>query len=163
MFFLGKIIKVRGIKGELVYSPSMQNYNPKSGESVTLKSRKYKKIYKVEYFKDTSNARIVKFQGIDTINDALKLVGYSLEIADLDDTLIENENMEKFMVMDLEGQIWGQINKFQNFSHNQIMEIQNGEDIYYVPFVEEIVKKIDKIEKTIIIDPPLGLKNLNKK
>ena len=46
---------------------------------------------------------------------------------------------------------------------NKCLEIQNRNNTYDVPFVDEIVKVIDKKKKLIIIDPPEGLKELNKK
>ncbi len=161
MLFLGKILKVRGNKGEVVLSSS--DYGFQKGGTVLLKSKKYHKTLIVEYTKEIHKFTIIKFEGVNTINDALKLVGYSLEISNSNLNPENEQTFEKYEVMDMNGRIWGEVKGVKSFSHNQILEVGEGDAVIYVPFTEEIVKKIDTKNHKILIDPPAGLKKLNVK
>ena len=168
MIFLGKIVKVRGNKGEVVYtSPDMIAGALREGEAVALESEKYRKQYNVEYLKEIKGASVVKFTGINTINEALKLVGYSIykRNAEAGDIKNENNKMKDFMVKDMNGQLWGKVKNIEADNLNKLLEVQDEEknDLYYVPFTDTIVKEINKEKGLIVIDPPDGLKDLNKK
>ncbi len=50
------------------------------------------------------------------------------------------------------------------FSLNQVLEIEDaasGETVY-VPWHDSLVVKIDRRAGTVVIDPPAGLRELNK-
>ena len=168
MNFFGKIVKVRGNKGEVVYiSPDMRARALREGETVALESEKYHKQYKVEYIRKIKGAFVVKFTGINTINEALKLVGYSIykHNSEAGDIKNENNEMKDFMVKDVNGQLWGKVKNLEADNLNKLLEVQDEEknNVYYVPFTDTIVKEINKEEGIIVIDPPNGLKELNKK
>ncbi len=168
MIFFGKIVKVRGNKGEVVYtSPDMRAGALREGEAVVLESEKYRKQYNVEYPREIKGDSVVKFTGINTINEALKLVGYSIykRNAEVGDIKNENNKMKDFMVIDMNGQLWGKVKNIEADNLNKLLEVQDEEknDLYYVPFTDTIVKEINKEKRIIVIDPPDGLKDLNKK
>jgi 16S rRNA processing protein RimM len=141
----------------------------RKGEAVVLKSEKYQKQYNVEHLREIKGAPVVKFVGINTINEALKLVGYSIYVHDSSTGDSENENKKimDFIVKDMNGHLWGKVKDIETDSLNKLLEVHgNNEDennVYYVPFTDTIVKEIDKEKRIIVIDPPNGLKNLNKK
>ena len=170
MIFQGKIVKVRGNKGEVVVaSPHARACTLRKGEAVVLKSEKYQRQYNVEYLKEIKGAPIVKFAGINTINEALKLVGYSIYAHDSSTGDSENETKKitGFIVKDMNGHLWGKVKNIETDSLNKLLEVQGeNEDennVYYVPFTDTIVKEIDEEKRVIVIDPPNGLKDLNKK
>ena len=161
---LGKIVKVRGNKGEVVValSPPGDISILKKGESVLLKSTKYQKSYHVEYSKEISGACVVKFTNIDTIHESLKLVGYTLVGSLLAEEKTKKQGLIGFTVTDIHGRCWGKIVNVETTSLNKILEIQGADDMLYVPFDEAIVKDIKKKDRVVIIDPPDGLKEVNK-
>ncbi len=168
MIFLGKIVKVRGNKGEVVFtSPDVRAYILREGEVVVLKSEKYQKQFNVEHLREIKGTLVVKFAGINTINEALKLVGYSIYVHDSStrDSEKKNKKIKDFIVKDMKGQLWGKVKDIEADSLNKLLEVQdeNEDNVYYVPFTETIVKKIDIEKRIIVIDPPNGLKDLNKK
>lgn len=134
----------------------------KKGESVLLKSTKYQKLHQVEYSKEISGACVVKFTNVNTINEALALLGYSL----FSSSNAEGKTMEMdligFTVTDIRGHRWGEIINVETSSLNKILEIQGADDMFYVPFDEAIVKDIKKKDRVVIIDPPDGLMEINK-
>lgn len=188
MIFIGKILKVRGNRGEVVItSPKVGFYTlfgrENGKEIVILKSEKYEKKLEVEFLREIKGNPVLKLKGIDSINDALRVVGYSIyteytdysnyaagdEVKTGESAILEEKcgisNLEGYNVKDVNGNRWGHVIYFDTVSSNQLLEIQDDDktDVYYVPFTDTIVKKIDKEARLIIIDPPDGLKSLNKK
>lgn len=149
-----------------------------NGETILLKSEKYQHQFKIEGLREIKGAYVLKIAGIDSINDALKLVGYSIyspknemNTFTIDtDSDIESDTdypeLTDFIVKDTEGDVWGKVVRLETGSINILLEVEaeNGSDeIYYVPFNDTIVTEIDHDNRIIIIDPPAGLKDLNKK
>ncbi|MDQ1354044.1 MAG: rRNA processing protein RimM [Acidobacteriota bacterium] len=174
MIFIGKILKVRGNKGEVVItSPRVGVHALAERTIITLKSEKYEKKCDLVYLKEINGTPIIKLKGIDSINEALKLVGYSVYAEtnekknDPNSPLADSEDFDLtgFLVKDLNGDQWGNVISFETESFNELLEIldENENETYYVPFTEAIIKEIDKEKRLITIDPPDGLKSLNKK
>lgn len=127
-----------------------------------MKSVKYKKEKEIDYVKEIRGAPVFKFKDTDTINDAFKLVGYSI-YANKTDAQDTNTDIVNFMVKDMQGNLWGSVKNIKNPGINQLLEVETpGGDMIYVPFTDTIVKEIDEEKKVILIDAPDGLKDLNK-
>jgi 16S rRNA processing protein RimM len=164
LIFLGKIVKIRGNKGEVVVAPSPDLFlhSLNNGEVLVLQSAKYKKEKEIDYFKEIRGSPVFKFKDINTINDAFKLVGYSI-YAKKTDTRDTNIGIVNFMVKDMQGHLWGIVKNIEDSSINRLLEVETpGGDMIYVPVADSIVKEIDEERKIILIDPPEGLKDLNK-
>jgi ribosomal 30S subunit maturation factor RimM len=162
--FLGKIIKIRSNKGEVVAaaSPDLQISSIKKGDTFLLKSAKYSKEKVIDYCKEIRGALVFKFIAVDTINDALPLVGYSL-YGNFQQKDTPKPGILDFLVKDLEGQVWGKVINIETSDFNQLLEVESPQnEIIYIPAVDTIIKKIDKKKKIITINPPPGLKELNK-
>ena len=120
-------------------------------------------LEKIEYIKEIKGTLVLKFVNINAIDDALKLVGYSIYVSKGSTNTIKSDGIVGFTVKDMDDNIWGKVKRVEIYRLNKFLEIQNNDDVYYVPFYGEIVKEINKKEKLIRIDPPKGLKDLNKK
>ncbi|NIM18370.1 MAG: hypothetical protein GTO45_40840 [Candidatus Aminicenantes bacterium] len=155
-------------------SPQVERYIPGQGEGVVLQSTKYQIQRKIEYLKNIRGAWVFKFVDTNTINDAYKLVGYSIYSTKISTSPVNAANAVteqaakgvEFTVKDVSGCVWGKVKHIETYGvyeTNQILEVVGDEgDVIYVPFSEGIVKKIDREKKIITIDPPDGLKGLNK-
>jgi 16S rRNA processing protein RimM len=89
-------------------------------------------------------------------------VGYSI-CANKTGTPDTDTGMVNFTVKDMQGHLWGIVKNIENSSLNQLLEVETpGGDMIYVPVADSIVKEIDEERKVILIDPPEGLKDLNK-
>lgn len=127
-----------------------------------MQSAKYKKEKEIDYFKEIRGAPVFKFKDTNTIDDAFNLVGYSI-YANKTDTQDTNTGIANFIVKDMQGHQWGIVKKIEDFSINRLLEVETpGGDMIYVPFTDSIVMEIDKERKVILIDPPEGLKDLNR-
>ena len=164
MVFFGRILRTRGIKGEVVVSLSPGTVIPGEGFTVELKSDKYLLAKKISHVSQTGSEAIVAFGGVDSINEALKIVGYAL----YGDVAVVKTRTPAgvigFSVFDGRGNCWGKVKSQPQYSLNQLLEVEDEEsrEVFYVPWHDSIIKKIDRRSKTITIDPPEGLKDLNR-
>jgi 16S rRNA processing protein RimM len=160
----GKIFKVRGNKGEvaIISSPGINLLSPTYRGFVTLKSEKYEKEYKIESIREINGNLLLKFAGIDSMADALRLVGYSVFSPMEADPVVAEGSILGFTVKDIAGQPWGQVTDVQTSGLNRLIEIAGDGEVYLIPFTETIVTKIDRQDRLVIIDPPTGLRELNR-
>jgi len=164
LVFFGTILRTRGIKGEVVVSLSPDIVIPGEGISVELKSSKYVLPQKITSISLAGSEAIITFSGVHSINEALKIVGYSM-YGDL--TAVKKKRLTTvlgFSVFDGQGNCWGKVKAQPHYSFNQLLEVEDTQtgEIVYVPWHDSIVKKIDRRAKTIFIDPPRGLRDLNR-
>jgi 16S rRNA processing protein RimM len=164
LIFFGRILRTRGIKGEVVVSLSPGIVIPGEGISLELKSSKYVLSKKIITISQSESEAIITFDGVHSINEALKIVGYSLYG---DSTAVKKKRLVTvlgFSVFDDRGNCWGKVKAQPQYSLNQLLEVEDEPtgEIFYVPWHESIIKKIDRRSKTIWIDPPQGLRDLNR-
>jgi ribosomal 30S subunit maturation factor RimM len=148
----------------VVVSLSPGTVLPEEGIAVELKSDKYLLSKKISNISLAGSEAIITFSDVNSINAALKIVGYSL-YADL--AVVKEKQQAtvlEFSVLDGQGNLWGKVKAQPQYSLNQLLEIEDEEtgEIFYVPWHDSIVKKIDRRAKTIFIDPPRGLRELNR-
>jgi ribosomal 30S subunit maturation factor RimM len=137
---------------------------PGEGITVELKSSKYTLSKKIASISLAGSDAVITFSGVNSINEALKIVGYSL-YGDL--VAVKKKRLATvlgFSVFDGQGNCWGKVKAQPQYSLNQLLEVEDTQtgEIFYVPWHDSIVKKIDRRAKTILIDPPQGLRDLNR-
>ena len=136
------------------------------GEGIEVELRSSKRIFpqKIEHISFAGSEAIVAFSGAHNIGEALRFVGCTLWA---DVPAAEAETLEGFLnfrVFDLQGEYWGTVESQSHFSLNQLLEVKDagtGETVYG-PWHESLVVRIDRPGKTLVIDPPAGLRDLNK-
>ncbi len=163
MVLLGKISKSRGNKGEVIckISPEIDLSNIDFSGEFKLKSKKHIKTTKMESYSERGSSLIAKFDISNSINDALGLVGYDVYYGELRSD-ISSHSLEGYLVFDVNGLGWGKVCKVDLAGPNKMIETFDGAEYIIIPFDDSIILKINSSEKTILIDPPDGLKNLNK-
>jgi 16S rRNA processing protein RimM len=164
LIFFGKILKTRGNKGEVVVGveSGCEDINLHHGQPVILKSEKYSKDRKIEYFKQLNHNVVLKFHDINSIEQAYRIIGYSVFMDREKKIRVDDEFLIHFEVRDVHQKRWGTVRAIKQFGLNKILEIsENGETIY-VPYNADIIREVRDIERVIVIDPPEGLRDLNK-
>jgi ribosomal 30S subunit maturation factor RimM len=137
---------------------------PREGSAVEVRSSKRVFPQAIEHIAVTGSDAVISFSGARTISDALRFVGCSLwaEVP-----VAESEaaaGVLGFRVFDLQGECWGTVKAQPQFSLNQVLEIEDAASggSVYVPWHDSLVVKIDRRAGTVVIDPPAGLRDLNK-
>lgn len=117
----------------------------------------------VEHVCETRGDPVIAFSGAGSIGEALRYVGCTLW-ADAPQPAAQTEgSLIGFRVFDRQGELWGTVAAQPQFSLNQVLEIQDGSGaVVYVPWHESLVVKVDRRSRSLVIDPPAGLRELNK-
>lgn len=115
----------------------------------------------MESYSQRGSSLIVKFDISDSINDALRLVGYDV-FAKEPARGSSTPDLEGYSVSDLNGVSWGIIKSVDFAGPNKLIEVHDGTNYIMVPFDDSIVVEIDEKEKKVVLDPPEGLMELNK-
>lgn len=149
---VGVIINTFGVKGEVKIYPDIDYFDEL--ERVFVKDKEYK----IEKLRDQKGIIIVKFEGIDDINQIENLKNEEVMIA-LEDRPELPEG--KHYVGDLlgleviteDGQVLGTLDNIYNTGANDIYEV--GEIL--LPATDEVIKQIDMENKKIIVHLLKGL------
>jgi len=163
LFLLGKISKSRGNRGEVIFQVSSEIDISSIDFSGTfeLRSKKHTKTTKMESYSQRGSSLVAKFDISNSINDALRLVGYEVYIQNFAKESSTPDIMG-YSVSDLNGINLGIISNIDFTGSNKLIEVYDGVDYIMVPFSDSIVVEIVEKEKKVILDPPEGLMELNK-
>ncbi len=159
---IGKILNFHGIRGEarVGYSNLAQLKNAKV---VTMLDNNEPLELEITSVKEAKNFAIVKFKGIDDINDLIRFKGQRIFVSKKE--AINKLDKDEYLIEDLIGcdvyQNDNIIGKVVNVSTNGSQDILNIENslsqIKLIPFVNEFFPVVDIENKKIIIKPIEGL------
>ncbi|WP_337040636.1 ribosome maturation factor RimM [Emticicia sp. 17c] len=163
-YLLGKITKTHGLKGELAIWLDVdfpEDYEEL--DSVLLEVKGELVPYFIEEIQIRPGKSIVKFEDIDTIEDAKKIVNCDIYLPD--DNLPELEEDDQFYYHEIIGydvvdENKGKLGKVKAVYTSEIqdliaMQYENTEVL--IPVSDEIVKTIDRDKKELYTELPEGL------
>jgi 16S rRNA processing protein RimM len=115
----------------------------------------------------------MKFAGIDSIEDAEKIIGAELRIPESEIPAAEEGSFYTFHLRgcrvyavhggDGDGDEYiGDVTDVVDGGGTQLLQLGSGKDETLIPFAESIVKKIDLAARRIDVELPKGLRELNK-
>jgi len=164
LFQLGYISKLHGFKGEMIFL-----INGK----VQIKLNKLESVFidingqLIPFFIGTINqisetSAIIKLNGINNDANARQLVKCNVYIPN---SILPKQKVNKlntseligFKVIDDDHGDIGEITNLLEMPQQLILEIKNGRKEILIPANEEIIYNIDKKNKTIFINAPVGL------
>ena len=161
---IGKIINFHGIKGEAKVGYSNKSvisslkfcYINKQNEKIKLE------VSSIRFHK---NFAIIKFENIDNINDVIKYKGLNLYTKE--SNIIENLDEDEYLisqltglkVYDKSGLFLGIVEEVAENKASSLLSVRYNKDnkLYFVPFVKQLVLKVDLKEKFVIVDNIEGL------
>lgn len=166
-FNVGKIVNTHGVKGEIRvisktdfaderYAPGNEIYlfMPETKEPIPLT---------IESHRVHKNFDLLTFKEYENINEVEKMKGGILKIREDQQTELE-ENEFYFheiigcLVFTTKGEEIGKVAEILTPGANDVWVVKGkgGKDIL-IPYIEQIVKKVDIKDKMILIDPMEGL------
>ena len=160
---IGKILNFFGIKGEAKVGYSDIN-RIKNAQKVYMQDSPNKEILEIERVRFSKNFAIVKFKGIDDINELIEFKGQ--RIFALKDEVLKKLDKDEFLIKDLinckvfneKGDEIGIVVEMSQSLAQSLLHIKNGfGKIDLVPFVDEFFPSVDIKNKKIIIKPIEGL------
>lgn len=163
---VGKIVNTHSLKGEVkvISSTDFEEQRfEKGAELLITRGNQVVKEVTVESYRTHKNNLLVKFVGIDSIEEAEKLKNLQIKIDS--ENIGELEENEFYFheiigceVFDENGKSLGEISEILTPGANDVWVIksQNGKEIL-IPYIEDVVKKIDVENKKIDIEVMEGL------
>ena len=159
MLLAGQIGKPHGIAGEVYVEPisdDARRFEPGStlwrDDGTTLV---------VEAARHHTNRFLVKFEGSGTREDAERLRGplyvHAADARALDGDEFWPHDLEGCEVVDAGGAHIGSVTQVVGGPAQDLLEVSTDRGERLVPFVKEIVVKVDLAERRVTIDPPEGL------
>lgn len=159
MVHIGKIRNTHGLKGEakVMNLSDFDRFSPDARVFVLKDNREEELI--IEQVRKQKDWLIIKFQGIDTIEDVLPFKG--LDLYTKRDASLELEE-DEFLFSDLigknvthEGLTVGRVTAVIPVPQGHLLEVRNDEKKILIPFVKAFIGPIT--EDSIIIYPIEGM------
>ena len=161
---IGQIVNTFGIKGFVKIYPyvnELQRFDDL--KTVYIKNKKQEKEYEIEEVKYQKNMVLIKFKGIETIEQAEDLRNSYVEI-DRKDAIALEEG--EYFIADLlgadvyleTGEKLGVLEDIYNTGSRDIYVVKNelGKQ-YLLPYIDEVIKKIDVENSKITVHLIEGL------
>ena len=163
-FQVGVITKTHGLRGEVkVYTTSDDPYRFETLESVILKGRGNKRRVGIEHVRYVGDRTVLKLEGIDTVEEAAKIVDCELMIERGEAMeLFENE----YYIGDLigcrvyvdSGEILGTVTDVFATGANDVYTVrtEDGKEVL-LPAIRECILSVEPEEQKIVVHHMKGL------
>lgn len=163
-FEIGQIVNTFGIKGFVKVKPFTDDItNFETLKKVFILNKKQKNEYEIEEVKEHKNMVLIKFKGVDTIEQAELLRNSYIVISRKDTKELEED---RYYIVDLlglevftdEGTLLGNVEDIYNTGSNDIYVVKNdlGKQIL-LPAISDVIKQIDIKNNKIIVHLIKGL------
>ena len=163
-FQLGYIAKLHGFKGEVSLFLDVTNPSDYAGlDALYIEINGQLTPFFIKSIQlKTKGFAAVKFEGVDTEKDAKLILRKSCYLPasilpELDETHFYDHEVTGFEVIDA---IYGKVGILEqviDLSVNPLLQIMNGDKEVLVPFVNNLVQKVDRKNKQLHISAPEGL------
>jgi 16S rRNA processing protein RimM len=163
---LGEIVSTHGLKGWLKFNPYNLNTTTLSnGVEVVLEKAGARTPHRLEASQPHRNQLLVKFQEVDSIDEAVKHVGSTLSVGEdalqsLPPGQYYQYQVVGFEVFSVRGERVGLISAIVSTPGGDIYVVQGAEKEHLIPAIREFIEKVDFTSAKIIINPPDGLLDL---
>lgn len=161
---VGKILNFHGVRGEakVGYSRNQQGFMTTLSDVFICKDGEYIP-YTVKSVKFNNKFAIIKFEGIDTVNEIVEYKNCLIFVAET--TIRENLAEDEFLIDELvgmkvisDGKQVGVVIGVSNNGANDLLSVKsNTQNVCLVPFVKAIVPSVDIKTKTVIVENIQGL------
>ena len=161
---IGKILNFHGVKGEAKfgYTKNREDFLEKL-EIVYIQYNGEYREFEIAQLKFTPKCAIVKFKGIDSLNEILDFKGCLVFVKE--ESIRENLDEDEFLIDELVGlnvydgeERVGSVVGVSNNGASDLLSIKtNSKNVCLVPFVKAIVLSVDIKSKRIQINNIEGL------
>jgi len=164
---IAKIAKPRGLRGEVV--ANVLTGFPERFENqervFVVKSDSKTRELEIERFWFQKNRIILKFIGVDSIEDAETLRDFEVcilesEVVDLVEDEFFDWELQGCRVETIQGKLLGKAREIMRTGASEILVVESIDDAkkdYLIPFVKAICTEVDIENKLIKVDAPDGL------
>jgi 16S rRNA processing protein RimM len=166
-FNVGKIVNTHGIKGEVrvVSTTDFPEQRYKVGNVLFLFMPKSTNPIEltIKNHRTHKNFELLTFEGLENINEVEKFRDGILKVpesqlGDLEEDEFYFHEIIGCLVLTEDGEEIGKITEVLTPGANDVWTVKSkgGKEVY-IPYIHDVVKKVDVKEKTVIIKPMEGL------
>jgi 16S rRNA processing protein RimM len=121
----------------------------------------------IELFRRQHGRCVAKFRGIDSISDAERYIGAEVRVPVDSLPALEEGSFYTFQlkgcsVVTTTGELIGIVTDVLDPGGTEILKVDGDDEETLIPFAEAYLKRIDLDQRTIEVDLPEDLRNLNK-
>ncbi|MFZ4522448.1 MAG: ribosome maturation factor RimM [Bacteroidales bacterium] len=163
-YYLGKILKTHGNKGQVLIHLDVDDPETYQNlESVYLDLHGERIPFFISSVDLKHNRKaVVQFQDFDTLEDAESLQGLEMylpvtDLPPLKGNQFYYHEIIGYQVVDVEHGNIGTIEEILELPHQSLFQIRHGEKEILIPIVDEIIQKVDRRKKNLLIEAPPGL------
>jgi 16S rRNA processing protein RimM len=163
IFPIGKILKSHGVRGEILLLYSSDVFENENFKYFILEiDGIFVPFFIDEYRINSAETAFVKFDGIDSENDAKFLTGKLVFASKkfLEQVKTEDIGLDYFIgfqIIDKKISFSGKISNIDQSTANVLMIVQTENDEILIPFSESYIIEIDHNTKKIFVNLPQGL------
>ena len=165
---IGKVVKAHGIKGEVKFKPYADDVSniPYYDEMLLRKPEEDEGLLcVVERSRLSGKMAILKFEGIETCNEAEDLIGHEVWVSkDSLPELAEDEfywhELEGLRVVTEKGLELGKVSSLMATGPYDVLVVTGRGHEYLIPARNEFI--VGRDGDTLIVSPPDGLLDINK-
>ena len=161
---IGQIVNTFGIKGMVKIKPFTDDIRRFDDlKKVYIENNKSRKEYEIEEVKYHKEMVLIKFKGVETVEQAELLRNYYLKVKREDEPELDDGT---FYIVDLlglevysdEGNLLGKLEDIYNTGSNDIYVVKNelGKQLL-LPAISDVIKDINLDEKRIVVHILHGL------
>ena len=161
---IGQIVNTFGIKGMVEIKPFTDDIRRFDDlKKVYIENNKSRKEYEIEEVKYHKEMVLIKFKGVETVEQAELLRNYYLKVKREDEPELDDGT---FYIVDLlglevysdEGNLLGKLEDIYNTGSNDIYVVKNelGKQLL-LPAISDVIKDINLDEKRIVVHILNGL------
>ena len=163
-YYLGKVLKTHGNKGQVMVHLDVDDPETyEKMESVYLDLHGERIPFFISSLELKHNRKaVVKFQDFDTLEDAESLQGLEMylpitKLPALKGNRFYYHEIIGFQVIDQNHGSIGVIGDILELPHQSLFQVLYGEKEILIPIVDEIIQKVDRKKRLLMIEAPAGL------
>ena len=164
-FYLGRITKPFGVKGQVVLFLDVDDPEEYAElDSVFVETKSGLVPYFLEELNLNGNKAIVRFEEL-TAEESLALVGHELYLPlsclpKLTGNQFYFHEVEGFDVVDEEYGAIGQLETVIEYPAQPLFQIMHNKTEILIPVIDQVIKEVDREHRTLYIKAPQGLIDL---
>ena len=168
---VGRVVRAHGIAGELVVDVRTDDPDGRFAPGTSLRARTKdgpERRYTVDTARPHGGRLLVRLDGVADRNaaDALRGVVFLVDSEELppieDPDEFYDHQLEGLQVVTTTGTAVGSVAEVLHTAAGELLSVRTDEGEVLVPFVSAIVTSVSLADRTIVIDPPDGLLELNE-
>jgi 16S rRNA processing protein RimM len=168
LLLVGVVARAHGNKGQVIVNPETDFPDERFavGNVVIVEQAGHSTERRIVSVRFHQGRPVIGFEGVESMNDAEALAGAALKVPEsnvppLPERMYYRHDLVGCEVRTRDGQVVGRVTDIEGpLERSHLVIARQGGDVM-VPMVETICVQVDPAAKTIVIDPPAGLIDVN--